>query len=166
MKEIKLINIEKIPKKESDQYVIRRTTRAVVIDNDGLIALLKATKNYFNLPGGGIKGKETIKNAMKRECREEIGCRVKIIKELGIVTEYRKKYNLTQKSYCYIAKVVGKKGVAKLEAHEIDECSEIVWVDIEDAIKKIDGSILKTPYTSERNSFLLKLASKHIAKNK
>ena len=114
------------------------------------------------MPGGGIKKWETAKNAMKRECLEEIGCRVKILKKLGIVTENRKKLNMVQKSYCYIAKVKGEKGTPALEAHEIDECAEIVWTTIDDAIRKIEEGRSENPYITERNIFLLNLTANYL----
>ncbi len=93
----------------------------------------------------------------------EIGCVVKIIKELGSTVEYRKRYNLKQISYCYIAELVGEKGVPDLEQDEIDEGFETVWMSIEDALKKVKESkptIYEGQYMTARDIILIEQAIK------
>ena len=164
MKQIKIVNPEKVSSKVADKYKVREAARAVVLDSNGLMALLHATKdNYYKLPGGGIEIGETKEAALGRECKEEIGCTVKIINELGFITEYRKKYEMRQVSYCYLAQVIGEKGVANLEKDEIEEGFETVWLPIKEATKKILGS-QKAKYEAShmvlRDSSFLKVAKK------
>jgi ADP-ribose pyrophosphatase YjhB (NUDIX family) len=47
--------------------------------------------------------------ALKRECIEEIGCDIEVLQEIGLVNEWRKIYQIHQVSFCYLAKIVGKK---------------------------------------------------------
>ena len=111
----------------------------------------------------GIEEGETNEMALKRECKEEIGCDVEIIKELGLTLEYRKKYKLKQISYCYIAKVMGEKGIPKLEKDEIAEGFETVWLPIEEALIKVIESkptIYEGQYMNARDIALLKQAIK------
>jgi len=156
---IKLINIENVSEDEVKKYWIRNAARAIVFDNEGLIALLYATKNhYYKLPGGGIEKEETNEEALKRECLEEIGCNIEIIGELGFTVEYRKKYNLNQISYCYVAKIVSEKGTPRLEKDEIEEGFQTIWLSIQDAIKKIKDSSTsdyEAPYMVARDTALL-----------
>jgi len=159
MDQIKLINLENVSDDEANNYLIRKAARAVVFDENKSIALLHATKNhYYKLPGGGIETGEDNEIALKRECLEEIGCNVEIIGELGSTIEYRKQFNLKQTSYCYIAKLVGEKGIPSLEQDEIEEGFETVWLPPEDALNKVKESkptIYEGPYMVSRDTALL-----------
>ncbi len=160
MNQLKLVNLENASEKELTKQ--REAARAVVFDENNLIALLHATKNYYyKLPGGGIEKGEDIKMALERECREEIGCVVEILAEVGSVVEYRKKYGLRQISYCYIAKIVGEKQVPMLMQDEIDEGFETVWLPYDDALRRIKESsptVYEGPYMVARDTALLEAA--------
>ncbi len=166
MEQIKLINIRNVSDEEADGYKIREAARAIVFDSNKLVALLHATKTfYYKLPGGGIEKGETKEEALKRECLEEIGCNVKITGELGLTVEYRKEFNLKQISYCYIAELVGEKGVPHLEKDEAEEGFETVWVSLDEAIKKVKESkpiVLDGPYMVTRDLALLQSAKEKI----
>lgn len=166
MKQIKLINIKNVSDEEAKEYKIREAARAIVFDGKNLIALLHATKTfYYKLPGGGIEKGETKKDTLKRECQEEIGCNVKIIDELGFTVEYRQEFNIKQISYCYIAELVGKKGVPHLEKDEAEEGFETIWVSLEDAIKKVKESqpiVIDGPYMVTRDLALLQSAKEKL----
>src|SRR3989344_3275304 len=84
----------------------RRAARAVLFDADGKVGLSHvANKHYYKLPGGGIDGNEEVIEALKRECREEIGCEIEVMGEVGEIVEHRDKIDLVQTSYCFLAKV-------------------------------------------------------------
>jgi 8-oxo-dGTP diphosphatase len=141
MKQIAFINPENVTEAEAAGYKVRKAARAIVFDDSGQVALLHATKTYyFKLPGGGMENGEDEETALKRECKEEIGCDIKIIEALGSTLEYRKKYGLKQTSYCFFAEVVGKKGIPHLEQDEINEGFEAVWLPLADALKKVRES--------------------------
>lgn len=110
MKLIRTIQFKDLGIEEVDKFEVRRAARAVVFDNDKNIGILYVSKyNYHKLPGGGLEDSETIEEALKRECLEEIGCSVEIIGELGEIIEYRDKWSLKQHSYCYLANIVREK---------------------------------------------------------
>ena len=165
MKQLKLINLENVSENETRGYKIREAAKAIVFDENNLVALLYSTKNrYYKLPGGGVEKDESYETALKRECVEEIGCEVEIINELGVIVEYRKKYNLKQTSYCYLAKVKGKKGVPKLEPDEIEEGFETVWHPIQKALQEIKNNsnftVYEAPYMVTRDTAFLEEATK------
>ena len=155
MKQIKLVNLEAVTEEEAAEYSRREAARAIVFDENNSIALLHATKNgYFKLPGGGIEKGEDTMTALKRECREEIGCDIEVIKELGVIREYRKKYKLNQISYCFIAKVIGSKGIPHLMEDEIAEGFEVVWMPIAEAKTKVAQGLqdmYEAPYMISRD---------------
>ena len=69
---------------------IRYGARGIVIRDDGKIAIFnKSLKNEYKLPGGGVDPGEDLKEAFKREVREEVGCDIEIIDELGTIEEHK-----------------------------------------------------------------------------
>jgi len=136
MKILKIINPENISEKESSDFRTRIAARAIVIDFENKIALLKANKfNYYKIPGGGVEEGEDIKIGLEREVEEEAGCDIEIVDEIGEIVEYRGKHNLIQKSYVFVAKVLGDKRTVNFTDKEIEEEFELIWVSLDEAIK-------------------------------
>ena len=140
MKNIGLItnedfNLEHV---ELDNPEIRTAARAIVINNEGKIAIFnKSNKNEYKLPSGGVEDGEDIKEALVRECLEETGCNVEIVKELCSIDEHRENHNFKQTSYIYIAKVVGEPGELHLTKKELDEGGRLLWVTPEEGYNLI-----------------------------
>lgn len=131
-------------------YKERVAARAIVFDRDGNIALLHATKkNYHKLPGGGVEVGEDIETGLARELLEEIGCVAENLRELGIIEEYRNKFDLHQLSHCFLADLSGGMGVPDLEEDEIAEGFETVWMNLEDSIRTLEKEIGIDDYTAK-----------------
>jgi len=145
MKLIKTIKDEdlfdEIPEPENPQPRERKAARAVVFDGDGNVGILHASKyKYHKIPGGGVEDDENIEEALDRECVEEVGAHVSIIQELGLIVEYRNKFNLKQDSYCYLAKVVGEKMQPSFTEKEIGEGFEALWLPLDEAIEIVKNN--------------------------
>jgi ADP-ribose pyrophosphatase YjhB (NUDIX family) len=142
MNQLSLINPEGVSKEVAATYDRRTAARAVVLDQEGKVALCHATKKggYYKLPGGGVEEGEDERAALDRECEEEIGCHVTVVAELGTITEYRKPAKLLQVSHCYLAKVEGEKGTPQLTPEEIADGFETVWLAPADAERAIAES--------------------------
>lgn len=141
MKQLTLINPENVSENEVKSYPERVAVRAVVIDENKLIALLHvSSEEYYKLPGGGIKSSEDQITALRRECKEEIGCDIEVVQEIGVIVEYRKIFHLTQISYCYLAKINGEKGTSNFTIEEIAGGFEQVWLPYEKALQAIARS--------------------------
>ncbi len=121
---------------DSSNFSLRQAARAVVRNEQGQVALLKVNKhNYHKLPGGGVEQGENEKQALKRELLEEIGCRARIVSELGKIIEFRNKWKLKQTSYCYLTVQVGEQLAPEFTQKEKKDGFEILWVDnIESAV--------------------------------
>ncbi|MDP3956592.1 MAG: NUDIX domain-containing protein, partial [bacterium] len=92
---ISLINPEGVPEAEAQKYERRDASRAVVFDADGKVAVLNVSKKgYYKLPGGGIEEGENKEEALRRECIEELGCKIEMGKYLGETVEYREKFKI------------------------------------------------------------------------
>jgi len=159
MKTIAVINLENTDKKEALEYKVRNTARGVVFDNEKKIALMKVIKgNFHKLPGGGIENNEQIDQALIRECQEEAGVVICSIVELGLVTEIKKVDKTVQNSYCYMSKIKGEKGLSHLTKTEKENGFEVIWVELDEAIRVIknDGySNINGKYIYERELAIL-----------
>ncbi len=121
------------------KYKTRVAARAVVYNNKGEIALTHLLaddqfghRDYFELPGGGKKVQETVKEAVLREVKEELGVEGEIKAEIGIVHDF---YNLISQenySYYYLVKVnsIGTKHLEERESRLIDK---MLWINVHKA---------------------------------
>ena len=94
-------------------------------------------KNYWSLPGGGLEDGESLQQAIKRECMEELNLKIKIIwnkiwldiehvKELpSPICSYKIEYNefnwkkVKRLEYIFLSEI--KSGEISLQKSEIDE---------------------------------------------
>ncbi len=138
MKPLHIFNEEQISEEIAAGYKTRKAARVIVFDEDGNIALLYIRQsNYYELPGGGVEEGETFEQACVRECKEEIGCNVEILSNIGRILEYRKERERINDSFCFTAKVIGEKGLQELTEKELERGMETVWVSKEKAIELI-----------------------------
>ena len=123
----------------NDSYRLRKSARAILCNTDGDIAT-QYLKNhaYHKLPGGGVDPGESIATAMCREVREEVGCDCEVGRGVGITIEYRSKHKLLHISYCFVATVRGEIGAPELEAGEIEEGQETLWLPPETVLEKME----------------------------
>lgn len=121
---------------------LRKGARGIVIREDGKIAIFnKANKHEYKLPGGGIEENENPEDAFYREVAEETGCKVEIIKYLGITEEYKYKNNFKQISYIFVSKVIEDTQKLNLTQKEKDEGAKILWVEPIEALELIQNCI-------------------------
>ncbi len=76
----------------------RQIVRAIVTDGAGWYYFVRAHRNdefgnatLIETSGGGVEPGEDLRQAIRRELREELGAEVEILCELGLVSDY---YNL------------------------------------------------------------------------
>ncbi len=174
MKLLKTLKLRDYTQAEIDSAFHRQAARAVVFDNDNKIGLLYAKKlGIYKLPGGGIEEGEDSVQACIRECKEELGCRVKILGELGEIIEYREgeEYDnrlFFQESFHYLAEVVGKKQATEFSANEIAAGFELLWLDLSEAMDLIKNKKDKYSFSfvKHRELTVLQEAKKEIEKLK
>lgn len=119
-------------------YKLRKSARGIVLNQAGEMATqYLQTYTFHKLPGGGVEQGESIEAALLREVKEEVGCDCSIIKPLGIVIEYRNEHNLLHISYGFVADVIGEIGVPQLEAAEIEEGQETLWLQPTEVLEKM-----------------------------
>lgn len=118
----------------------RLGARGLVFKNGKVAILNKQSKNEYKLVGGGIEKDEDPTTAFQREVLEETGCQIEIIEFLGITEEYKSQDNFRQTSYVYVANVINDTGNFNFTQKEVDEGSNLLWFDINDALKLIKES--------------------------
>jgi len=140
MKALATIQFENSKPEVVKKFRFRKAVRAIIFDQDNKIGLLDVSKhNYHKLPGGGVKEGEDIFIALNRECLEEVGCKIEVIKDLGSIIEYRSQFSIKQESYCYLAKISGNKGRPDFTRREIEDGFKDKWIKLEQAIDLLEN---------------------------
>lgn len=146
MKRILTITEETFGRPKPDpttNFTKRESARAVVTNSTGEVYLLYVTSHgYHKLPGGGIDPGEAVREALKREILEEVGCLSQIGKEIGEIVEFRhyEDESLEQYSYSFFAQQVGERGEQHLEQGEIDEGHDLVIANnLDHAIRLLEN---------------------------
>ncbi len=169
-----------LPKKKLVDPDIRYASRGIIINEEGKVAIFcKKKKNEYKLPGGGIIPNEDKVEAFIREIREETGCEITNINELGITIEEKGETDFRQISYVFMANVLKDTKILHLTQKEQDEGGELLWLDFNDAyqlisqsINKIVGSKYESKYRTlfvvRRDALILKkyMESKKISSEK
>jgi len=117
---------------KNKNYTKRIGAYAIIVNDAGLIALVKTKAGYF-LPGGGIEGTESPEECLKRECLEEIGIEISAIDNFarGNYFFYSTTLNVDMESEgifftCKIKKYLNVET-------EIDH--ELIWLSAEQALE-------------------------------
>ena len=78
---------------------IRSAARAVIICNGCLLATKMRDQRgvYYILPGGGQQPGETLEQAVQRECLEEVGLKVKVVRMLYVREYIGKNHNFSKR---------------------------------------------------------------------
>lgn len=123
-----------------ESYDQRTAVRAIIRNGDKIALQWIGKYGFYKLPGGGVDEGEEHIEALRREIREEVGCEINIVKEVGQIIEYRDEINLRQVSLCYLVDVVGDVGVPEFTPEEIEEETESLWVEPQEALRLIKES--------------------------
>lgn len=73
---------------------VRTAAKALIIEDGKLLVTVNRDRvgDFYLLPGGGQEHGETLAEAMRRECLEEIGCEVEV-GDIAMVRDYRGAYH-------------------------------------------------------------------------
>lgn len=128
---------------ENDAVLRRPSARAIILRDDGRIALVYSEKeHYYKFPGGGIHNDEDKKEALIREVKEEVGLTVipETIREFGSVMR-RQKSNVNehmifeQENFYYTCQTKKEVGEQNLDEYEAEAGFKLRFVTLEEAIQ-------------------------------
>ena len=102
---------------------IRSAARAVVICDGSLLATKMRDSRgvYYILPGGGQQHGETLEEAVKRECLEEVGLKVNVVRML------------------YVREYIGKNHDFSKRHKAFHQLEHVFLCEVEDASKACPG---------------------------
>jgi 8-oxo-dGTP diphosphatase len=142
IKELRESDIIKEGKDEFEtNYSVRKSSRGVIVNQENKIALIfVSSEGYYKLPGGDREAGEDKFITFNREVLEETGCEVDIIKELGLIIEYRNKMKELKFSYCFVGRVKEDTGTLALTKKEVERGFQLKWVGIDEAINLVKNS--------------------------
>jgi len=120
-----------------DFYTERVSSRAILKDSEGKIALVthKHEVRFWQLPGGGLEEGETEEEALSRECKEEAGCNISIIKKIGEGREFRDDLSKVYISHVYLTEVAGEKEEPLGDKKDQQYGMEVRWETPEEALR-------------------------------
>jgi ADP-ribose pyrophosphatase YjhB (NUDIX family) len=113
-----------LPRAASKIVIIEKGKVLMVMANRGI------TKGVWNLPGGFIGYGEHPGPSAQREVQEEIGLKVKLIRLLGVYSEWFERTGGHMLCYVYLGKRLPS--TLRLDPSEIDE---VKWMPIREALR-------------------------------
>lgn len=132
---------------EPVDYVPRPTVKAVVLDESKRVLLFSGS-----LLGGGVEKGETDEAALHRECLEEAGISIEIVKPLGIVIQFRdvlkKRYEIHGVVARYVAKVSEPTTTSESEKRRI-----VAWHTLPEAISMLEKSVEEFERANAKETF-------------
>jgi 8-oxo-dGTP diphosphatase len=106
------------------KYTGKTATAIIPFPQDKILLIKRNTKpfvGYWALPGGRMDPGETIEKTIVRECKEETGLDVAVVRKVGEYVERGVKDDIEYEYYptCFVVNVVG--GEMKRQESEIQE---------------------------------------------
>ncbi len=106
------------------RYTGKTATAIIPFPEDKILLVKRDTvpfKGYWALPGGRMDPGETVEQTIVRECKEETGLDVEVVRVIGEYVEKGIKDEVDYEYYptCFLVKVVG--GEIKRQESEIQE---------------------------------------------
>ena len=127
----------------------RMSSHAVITNQEQQVLLLKATYGNcaWGLPGGGLDVGETIHQALKRECKEELGCNIHIDYLSGVY------YHSAVNSHAFIFRCVlnPTQNIQLSDEHSeyrwfsLNELSDIQKIRVQDCLS-FDGNVVSRSF--------------------
>lgn len=123
----------------------RRKSRAILVNDDGKIAVMyECVSNFYALPGGGMEDGEDEVSALVREVLEETGCTCDVIEPLGVVSENRCHADTTHLSFFFVVHTKTKQNAFHLTDEEVALGTTLKWCSLDEVLKLIENNNLET----------------------
>lgn len=111
--------------------------RAIIIKDEKLLTIKRSKQDlvYFVFPGGGVEQGEDLETAMKRECKEELGADIKVIKKF--TSERFDRGEIEQLEHFYFCDILsGELGTGNGPEYDVNSgyegIHELKWLHVND----------------------------------
>lgn len=141
-----------MPPAGANGYATRHAARAILLNDRHEVALLHVRNGgYHKLPGGGVEAGEDALQALRREVREETGCDIIVLGEVGRIVEWRHRRRQLHTSDCWLVSQTGSARAPAFTARERASGFVLVWYESlsaaldgmsEDRPKSYDGQCI------------------------
>lgn len=127
---------------------IRIGVRMVMIQKDEVLLIRHTYLNGWFLPGGGVKRRETLEQAARREAHEETGADIKEAKLIGVFTNFAQwKTDHTTVFLCSDFKITGKPDgeIAEMRTFPLKELPPDMYSVHRSLMEKFKAGTISSP---------------------
>lgn len=109
----------------------RVSVKGLIYDNNGKLLFVRERSDTWDLPGGGLEHGEGIAEALRRECREELGAEIEITSAAPpiIIPTWSKKFDIPVLIIAYQVRLVSPltttTDVSELRYIGVDELGQV-----------------------------------------
>ena len=108
----------------------RVSVKGLLYDNNGKLLFVRERSDTWDLPGGGLEHGESIVEALRRECREELGAEIEITDAAPIIIPtWSKKFDTPVLIIAYQVRLVSPPttttDVSELRYIGVDELGQV-----------------------------------------
>lgn len=124
-------------------YEKRVTVKAVARNEKGQFGFVTNPVHGFYLLAGGGAESQDLMMEIKRECVEEIGYEVDVVRGIGRIHEFRDRDAKEYETICFLVGINKKIGKDLRTEDEKNNGLSVVWLESEDAQKILKEQVVK-----------------------
>ncbi len=127
-----------LEEQEVSEWDERRAARCILRRGDKVAMLFLEEFGYHKLPGGGVEEGESVRQALKREVKEEVGSTIDIGEEVAKLTSY-KTQQATEHSSIFFLATEKESGEPEYTEAEQKEGYRPEWHSLDESIKILES---------------------------
>ncbi len=126
-----------------EQYEKRVTVKAIVLNEVGEFGFVTNEIHGCLLLAGGEAESDDLEAEIVRECAEELGCNVEVVREVGRVRELRNREAKEYETICFFTKAIEKITEDRRTLGEKGVGLQAVWLPESEALRVLEEQVGK-----------------------